>query len=91
MTDQCKNCIHFKNFDTCCAEDCQHHDNWYAVELKKKLSELTSATHILAKDYADNTALLASRDELLREARRALLYGIASYRKHVGDKIKDVL
>jgi hypothetical protein len=40
MSDQCRHCVYYQNYDGCIKADCFHHENWIAIERIKRIKEL---------------------------------------------------
>lgn len=39
MIDQCKHCIVRGDMNECLKTECAYHENWYALELKKRIEQ----------------------------------------------------
>ena len=40
MSDQCRNCVVCGDLKQCEETPCNHHDNWYPMQLKARIKEL---------------------------------------------------
>lgn len=49
MTDQCKNCTYRGDLIACTAALCHKHEDWYAVEIKKRNDQLADVNKELVE------------------------------------------
>lgn len=50
MSDQCKNCIMFKDMERCEETECFIHESWYVKQLEKKIDLMKSLIKTLEGD-----------------------------------------
>ena len=64
MSDQCGPCILRGDLKVCEAEDCSHHETWYAGQLQTLLTTETARLDEAIRLVAKKTGMVFSRDWL---------------------------
>lgn len=47
MSDQCRHCTEYGNYESCMKADCSRHEDWHAVEMQKRIAELEREVKVL--------------------------------------------
>jgi len=70
MTDQCNNCLLKGDLESCQADGCFHHENWYARQMQARAKELEAANAALTADTLSMAAEVMIMREQIEELTR---------------------
>jgi predicted RNase H-like nuclease (RuvC/YqgF family) len=83
MTDQCRHCSAYGDFQECENTPCFHHENWYAVQLREQIDDLKATV----KRTDDLILTLTDDNEKQAEGIAGLDAELAELRAHHDEEL----